>query len=154
MKIARMNKGSWGKLRAFFDVETQEGFVMKGFKLVEGINGLFVGMPSQKGSDEEYHDTIWVESKEIREELNALAISKYQESDAMSQSPEQEETFDREDNTTEMTGENLSQDTESNSETETIEETREETTEEITEDNKANVNAENVKSFSDDDLPF
>ena len=150
MKIARMNKGSWGKLRAFFDVETQEGFVMKGFKLVEGINGLFVGMPSQKGSDEEYHDTIWVESKEIREELNALAISKYQESDAMSQPPEQEETFDREDNTTEMTGENLSQDTESNSETETIEET----TEEITEDNKANVNAENVKSFSDDDLPF
>ena len=146
MKIARMNKGSWGKLRAFFDVETQEGFVMKGFKLVEGINGLFVGMPSQKGSDEEYHDTIWVESKEIREELNALAISKYQESDAMSQPPEQEETFDREDNTTEMTGENLSQDTESNSETETIEET--------IEDNKANVNAENVKSFSDDDLPF
>ena len=150
MKIARMNKGSWGKLRAFFDVETQEGFVMKGFKLVEGINGLFVGMPSQKGSDEEYHDTIWVESKEIREELNALAISKYQESDAMSQPPEQEETFDREDNTTEMTGENLSQDTESNSETETIEET----TEETTEDSKANVNAENVKSFSDDDLPF
>ena len=146
MKIARMNKGSWGKLRAFFDVETQEGFVMKGFKLVEGINGLFVGMPSQKGSDEEYHDTIWVESKEIREELNTLAISKYQESEAMSQAPEQEETFDREDNTTEMTGENLSQDTESNSETETIEET--------TEDNKANVNAENVKSFSDDDLPF
>ena len=150
MKIARMNKGSWGKLRAFFDIETQEGFVMKGFKLVEGINGLFVGMPSQKGSDEEYHDTIWVESKEIREELNALAISKYQESDAMSQPPEQEETLDREDNTTEMTGANLSQDTESNSENETIEETREETTE----DNKANVNAENVKSFSDDDLPF
>ena len=150
MKIARMNKGSWGKLRAFFDVETQEGFIMKGFKLVEGINGLFVGMPSQKGSDEEYHDTIWVESKEIREELNALAISKYQESDAVSQPPEQEETFDREDNTTEMTGENLSQETESNSETET----REETTEETTEDNKANVNAENVKSFSDDDLPF
>ena len=146
MKIARMNKGSWGKLRAFFDVETQEGFIMKGFKLVEGINGLFVGMPSQKGSDEEYHDTIWVESKEIREELNALAISKYQENDAMSQPPESEEIPTSDDTTTEMTGENLSQDTESNSETETIEET--------TEDNKTNVNAENIKSFSDDDLPF
>ena len=146
MKIARMNKGSWGKLRAFFDVETQEGFVMKGFKLVEGINGLFVGMPSQKGSDEEYHDTIWVESKEIREELNTLAISKYQESDTMPQSPEQEETFNSEDNTTEMTGENLSQDNESNSASKA--------TEEITDDNKTNANTENVKSFSDDDLPF
>ena len=146
MKIARMNKGSWGKLRAFFDVETQEGFVMKGFKLVEGINGLFVGMPSQKGSDEEYHDTIWVESKEIREELNALAISKYQESDTMPQSPEQEETFKSEDNTTEMTGENLSQNNEApNNET---------VAEESTNDNEANTNTENVKSFSDDDLPF
>ena len=141
-----MNKGSWGKVRAFFDIMTDEGITIKGFKIIEGINGLFVGMPSQKGSDEEYHDTIWVESKERREELNTLAISKYQESDAMSQPPEQEETFDRKDNTTEMTGENLSQDTESNSESETREET--------TEDNKANVNAENVKSFSDDDLPF
>ena len=115
-------------------------------KIIEGINGLFVSMPSQKGSDEEYHDTIWVESKEIREELNALAISKYQESDTMSQPPEQEETFNSEENTTEMTGENLSQDNESNSETETIEET--------SDDNKANANTENVKSFSDDDLPF
>ena len=146
MKIARMNKGSWGKLRAFFDVETQEGFVMKGFKLVEGINGLFVGMPSQKGSDEEYHDTIWVESKEMREELNALAISKYQESDTMSPPPVEEESFDSENNTTEMTGENLSQNNETlNNET---------VVEELTNDNKANANTENVKSFSDDDLPF
>ena len=56
-----MNKGSWGKIRAFFDLRTEEGFTMKGFKLVEGINGLFVGFPSQKGSDDEYHDTIWAE---------------------------------------------------------------------------------------------
>ena len=146
MKIARMNKGNWGKLRAFFDVETQEGFIMKGFKLVEGINGLFVGMPSQKGNDEEYHDTIWVESKEIREKLNTLAISKYHESETMSQPPEQEGTFDSEDNTTQITGENLSQDNESNSESERTEET--------TDDKKANANTENVKSFSDDDLPF
>jgi len=146
MKIARMNKGSWGKLRAFFDVETQEGFVMKGFKLVEGINGLFVGMPSQKGSDEEYHDTIWIESKEMREELNTLAISKYQEDGAMSSPNQSEGTFNNSDNKKEMTGENLSQNNETlNNET---------VAEESTNDNKANANTENVKSFSDDDLPF
>ena len=42
MKIERMNKGSWGKVRAFFDLTTSEGFTMKGFKIIEGINGLFV----------------------------------------------------------------------------------------------------------------
>ena len=76
MKIERMNKGSWGKVRAFFDLATTEGFTIKGFKIIEGINGLFVSMPSQKGSDGEYYDSIYA-SKELREELNRLALDAY-----------------------------------------------------------------------------
>ena len=71
-----MNKGSWGKVRAFFDVQTDEGFTIKGFKLIEGINGLFVSLPSQKGKDDEYFDTVYV-APEIREELNHVAIQTY-----------------------------------------------------------------------------
>ena len=71
-----MNKGSWGKVRAFFDVQTDEGFTIKGFKLIEGINGLFVSLPSQKGKDDEYFDTVYV-APEIREELNHVAIQQY-----------------------------------------------------------------------------
>tara|TARA_Y100001938_G_scaffold151183_1_gene247021 strand:+ start:1823 stop:2107 length:285 start_codon:yes stop_codon:yes gene_type:complete len=76
MKISRINTGSWGKIKAFFDIETIEGFTLKGFKLVEGINGLFVGFPSQKGTDGEYHDSIWAE-KELKMELAELAIDTY-----------------------------------------------------------------------------
>ena len=76
MKIERMNKGSWGKVRAFFDLTTSEGFTIKGFKIIEGINGLFVSMPSQKGSDGEYYDSIYA-SKELRDELNKLALDAY-----------------------------------------------------------------------------
>ena len=71
-----MTKGSWGKVRAFFDLQTQEGFTIKGFKLVEGINGLFVGFPSQKGNDDEYRDTIWAE-RDLKDELSQLAIKEY-----------------------------------------------------------------------------
>ena len=71
-----MTKGSWGKIRAFFDLQTSEGFTIKGFKLVEGINGLFVGFPSQKGNDEEYYDTIYAE-RELKEELSQMAIDYY-----------------------------------------------------------------------------
>ena len=71
-----MNKGNWGKIRAFFDLQTEEGFIIKGFKLVEGINGLFVGFPSQKGSDDEYHDTVWAD-RDVKEEVNQLAIKDY-----------------------------------------------------------------------------
>jgi len=76
LKIERMNKGTWGKLRAFFDVQTDEGFTIKGFKIVEGINGLFVSPPSQKGKDDEYYDTIFI-APELREELNQVAIQHY-----------------------------------------------------------------------------
>ena len=76
MKIERMNKGEWGKIRAFFDIRTEEGFVVKGFKLVNGVKGLFVGFPSQKGQDEEYYDTVFAE-RELREELTQLAINEY-----------------------------------------------------------------------------
>ena len=71
-----MNKGEWGKIKAFFDLETEEGFTVKGFKLVQGINGLFVGFPSQKGNDDEYYDTVWAD-KELREELSQMAIDYY-----------------------------------------------------------------------------
>ena len=54
---------------------------MKGFRLVEGINGLFVSMPSRKGTDEDgkdkWFDTIWIESREMRDNLNTLAITEY-----------------------------------------------------------------------------
>ena len=76
MKIERINKGNWGKLRAFFDLKTSDGFVIKGFKIVEGINGLFVGMPSVQNKEGEYYDSVFAD-KELRDELEKLAIREY-----------------------------------------------------------------------------
>ena len=79
MKIERINKlesGQFGKLRAFFDLKTTDGFVIKGFKIVEGINGMFVGMPSNKNKEGEYFDTIYAD-KELRAELEKLAMRAY-----------------------------------------------------------------------------
>ena len=52
LKISRMHRGAWNKVVAFFDlsIETQMGAVLTvtGFKLIEGVNGMFVGFPSKK----------------------------------------------------------------------------------------------------------
>ena len=81
MKIENMRKGDWGKVKAFFDVSTKEGIVIKGFRLVEGINGLFASMPSRKGSDEQgndkWFDTVWIESRALRDTLSQEAINEY-----------------------------------------------------------------------------
>lgn len=72
MKIVRMTTGEWGKTKAFFDVEIS-GFTMKGFKLIEGINGIFVANPSEKDKEGEYRDSVYVE-KGAKEKLLGIAI--------------------------------------------------------------------------------
>ena len=78
MKINRMKVGSWGKLKAFFDIETQEGFFVKGFKIVDGIKGLFVSMPSEKDKEGEHNDTVMIFDKKLREKLKDIAINHYE----------------------------------------------------------------------------
>ena len=79
MQIERMAKGNWGKIKAFFDLQTEDGFTLKGFKLVEGTNGLFVGFPSQKNNDDEYHDTVWAD-KDVKDRVIELAKREYESS--------------------------------------------------------------------------
>lgn len=77
MKINRMNPYDGNsKTAAFFDLETDEGIIIKGFTLVESTNGLFVSSPSEKGKDGKYYDRILM-SNELRNQLNDVAVSHY-----------------------------------------------------------------------------
>ena len=76
-----MTKGEWGSVRAYFDITTSEGFTIKGFRVLDGSNGLFVGFPSVKNKDGEYNDTVWCE-KQKRQEVNEMAINHYSQEDA------------------------------------------------------------------------
>tara|TARA_Y100000593_G_C4224786_1_gene293834 strand:- start:635 stop:913 length:279 start_codon:yes stop_codon:yes gene_type:complete len=67
-----------GKVKGFMTIVTNEGFEMKNFKLIEGANGLFVGAPSQKGTDKEgnekWYDMVWI-PKELNEQLVDLVAN-------------------------------------------------------------------------------
>ena len=76
MEIARMTKGDWGKIRAFFDVKIQ-GMTIKGFKLIEGISGMFVGVPSVKKEDDSY-DNIVIIDKDVIVDLQKIANDYYE----------------------------------------------------------------------------
>ncbi len=140
MKIERMNKGTWGKLRAFFDVQTDEGFTIKGFKIVEGINGLFVSPPSQKGKDDEYYDTIFI-APELREELNHTAIQHY--GMAENEGPDNFNDF--------PTGSNTMVDSESSTATDSSVNSMATSSDS---EPSTDVKKEDEVSFSDDDIPF
>lgn len=81
MKIVRMNplENSNGKTAAFFDAQTDDGIIIKGFRLVDGSNGLFVAVPSEKGKDGKYYETVIV-PKEIKNSLQDSAVEEYNKS--------------------------------------------------------------------------
>jgi stage V sporulation protein G len=79
MKIVRMNKldqSGGGKLTAFFDIETNDEIIIKGFRLVTGSNGLFISSPDEKGKDGKYYDTV-ILPKEMKQQLEKMAIEEY-----------------------------------------------------------------------------
>jgi DNA-binding cell septation regulator SpoVG len=63
-------------LKAFFDVETSEQIVVKGFKVAQSATGLFVGMPSEKDQNGKWWDKV-IMPKELKVELNEMALKEY-----------------------------------------------------------------------------
>ena len=77
--IKRINRFEGeGSLKAFCDLEIGEKFLVKGLRVVEGKNGLFVSMPQQQGKDGNWYDTVFPLSKEVRQQISDLVLSAYQ----------------------------------------------------------------------------
>ena len=75
MKIERMKVGNWGKIKAFFDLNIND-IIIKGFKLIEGKDGLFVGTPSQKNSQGTYDSTVFVPKDQL-DDIKKMAQQYY-----------------------------------------------------------------------------
>jgi len=79
MKVVRMvplSKADSGKVAAFFDMQTDDEIVIKGFRLVNGANGLFISSPNDKGKDGKYYESV-ILPKKMKSSLEKLAIEEY-----------------------------------------------------------------------------
>lgn len=72
----KLDSNTAGKVAAFLDLQTNDGIILKGFRLVDGSNGLFLSAPDQKGKDGKYYENV-ILPKELKEEAEQLAISEY-----------------------------------------------------------------------------
>jgi len=79
MKIVRikpLKNNSGSKTVAFFDMQTNDGIVIKGFRIVNGTNGLFVSSPDDKGKDGKYYESV-ILPKQMKDELQQIALEEY-----------------------------------------------------------------------------
>lgn len=65
------------KMKAIVSITFDDVFVVHDIKIIEGTNGLFVAMPSRKGSDGEYRDVAHPISVELRKDIHDSIMSEY-----------------------------------------------------------------------------
>ena len=74
----RINKiNTTGNVKATASVTLDECFGIRGVKVMEGKNGLFIKMPSYKGSDGKYKDICFPTTADFRQELSDAVVDAY-----------------------------------------------------------------------------
>jgi len=68
-----------GKMKAVVSVTFDDAFVVHDVKVVEGMNGIFVAMPSRKTPDGEFRDIAHPISAAAREVIQTAVLKAYQE---------------------------------------------------------------------------
>ena len=68
-----------GKMRAIVSVTFDNEFVVHDIKVIDGENGLFIAMPSKKGTDGTYRDVAHPINKETRNILQDSILAAYNE---------------------------------------------------------------------------
>lgn len=74
-----------GNVRAYASVNLNDCFAIRNVKIVDSTKGLFIAMPSYKGSNGEYQDICFPVTKQFREQLNQAVIGAYQQTLVQSQ---------------------------------------------------------------------
>ncbi|MFH0935518.1 MAG: septation protein SpoVG family protein [Candidatus Omnitrophota bacterium] len=77
LEVSRIYKvDGESKLKAFVDIALGD-WVIKGLRIVEGKDGLFLGMPRHQGKDGRWYNTVTLNSKEVLQELTDLVLNAY-----------------------------------------------------------------------------
>lgn len=78
LEIVRLHRmDGTSKIKAFVDISIG-GFVIKGLRVVEGKNGLFLGMPQGKAKDGKWYDSVYAADKETEQNLSQMVLAAYQ----------------------------------------------------------------------------
>ncbi|MDO5716410.1 MAG: septation regulator SpoVG [Tissierellia bacterium] len=89
VRIRKIEDG--GKLKAVASVAFDEEFVVHDLKIIEGVNGLFIAMPSRKIRDGEFRDIAHPINNDMRSKLEKAIYEAYE---AEMAKPAEEESED------------------------------------------------------------
>jgi len=79
-KVTRIYKfNGEGPTKAICDISISDQFLVKGFRIVEGKNGLFVGVPRVPGKDDKWYNSAFPLTAQARQLLNDTVLFAYKQ---------------------------------------------------------------------------
>jgi len=76
VRVQKINGNN--RLKGFVDISINDVITLKGLKVIQGENGLFVGMPSDLNkSNNRYYESIRCTSKEIKEDISNTVLAAF-----------------------------------------------------------------------------
>ena len=66
-------------LKAFADIIVNDALLIKGIKVLEGKNGLFVSMPQEQAKDKKWYDSVRCLTQDVREQITEVVLAVYKE---------------------------------------------------------------------------
>lgn len=96
-EITKMKVLDLGNMKAFVDVtfrgqdedDNEISIEVKGFKIMDGVNGLFLSLPSQQDKVGKYWPTVWP-NELLKQKLQDAILQKYaEETGAGPETPEE-----------------------------------------------------------------
>ena len=78
IKVIKVHPIKEGNLKAYVDICIDGAIIVKGLKVMDGKNGLFVTLPSVKNKkDEKYYETVTCSNADVKDDLSNTILAAY-----------------------------------------------------------------------------
>lgn len=74
--VNKLKRVDSGKLKAFADLIFDGSLLVKGFSVVDGANGLFIGYPSEFKEGKDYK-SVYILTEELRKQIEKVVLECY-----------------------------------------------------------------------------
>ncbi len=80
VKILKIHKLPEGRVKAFVDLGINDVLLIKGIRVVDGKEGLFVSMPSELGKNDRWYERVRCLNKDFKTAISEKVLDAYLQS--------------------------------------------------------------------------
>ena len=78
IEVIRLNRlDGEGPLKAYCDISLFDTLIIKGLRIVNGKNGIFVGMPREQGKNGKWYDTVRPLNRDVKTVIENVVLEAF-----------------------------------------------------------------------------